>query len=90
MAQIRTEGEREKAVAGTVAAVAGHPGRWQETCWRAGNSAYGPRFAHPRAPGERGGAGDLGQAENAAEGHGHGDGGHGRWRETPWRSRIGP
>ena len=72
------------------APAAGHHGRRRGARQRARFRGYGPRFDELRAPGERWGAGDLGQAENAAGEHGHGGGGLGRRWETPWRSWIGP
>ena len=72
-------GEREKeVVAGTVAPAARHHCRRQGGHRRTWNSAYGPRFEEPRAPGERGGEGELAKADTAAGGESRDGGRHGR------------
>ena len=90
--QLRLElrGRERRLAAGTGPRRAGHHGRRRETRRRTRFRVYGPRFDEPRAPGEKGGESDLAQAENAAGGHGRRGGRHGRRRESPWRTRIGP
>ena len=71
------EGEREEP-AGTVTPAAALHCRRQETRRRAWFGGYGPQFEEPRAPGERGGAGELAKAKEVAGERGQGGGRHGR------------
>ena len=58
-ARIRSGGGREKELAGAVAPAAVLHGRRRGARQSVRFGGYGPRFDVPRAPGERGGAGEL-------------------------------